>query len=918
MAIETKAIGTKTPLALRELSLPVTGMTCASCVMHVEKAIKRVKGVVSVDVNLATEKATVAFDPATATLPSMRTAVERAGYGLLTERATLPAAEEAEQELKDEAGRGRALRWTAIQAVAALAAGLFAMALMFLPHWFYLPWWRWSEEDVRPLLFFVATPIQAWAGWRFYQAAWAAGRYGQTNMNTLIALGTLVAWAYSTMVTFGGDFIHSSGLMSEAYFDSGLIIIAFMLVGRYLEDRAKSQTSGAIKKLLGLQPKTATVVVEGEEVQIPIDRVQPGDLIRVRPGEKVAVDGVVVEGQSAVDESMLTGESVPVDKRAGDDVIGATLNTSGSLIFRATRVGTDTALAQIVRLVQQAQGGKAPIQRLADTIAGYFVPAVLGIAVLTFLVWFLLGPEPRFNLGLIAMVSVLIIACPCAMGLATPTAIMVGTGKGAEIGLLIRGGEALETARRLTTVVLDKTGTLTQGRPIVTECVPVTGIDESDLLSWAAAVELGSEHPLGRAVVEAARARGLEVGGAQNFRATAGGGVSGMVDGATVLVGRPGFLSDSGISLDGLGSLGERLAVDGKTPLYVAVDGRPAGLIALADTVKPESRHAVAELKALGLDVWMLTGDTRATAEAIARQIGIDQVLAEVHPDQKAEQVRSLQAQGAVVAMVGDGVNDAPALAQADLGIAIGTGADVAVEASDITLVGGDPHGVAAAIALSRRTVATIKSNLFWAFAYNVLLIPVAAGGLYLLTGDLLNPGLAAAAMALSSVSVVTNSLRLRSFRRPAPGEVLTNPGLADRIRDVGYLAGIAAVAISIAVGGYGWSRSNAAALPTIPVSAQSFKYDPATVRIAAQPGDLVRVVFTNHDSAFHDWTVAGIPDAHVNARPGQTATATFRIYASGTYELWCTVLGHREAGMAGTLIIEPLPTTTNHYIEEE
>jgi len=468
------------------------------------------------------------------------------------------------------------------------------------------------------------------------------------------------------------------------------------------------------------------------------------------------------------------------------------------------------------------------------------VPAVLGVAVLTFAAWFLLGPEPRFNLTLIATVSVLIIAWPCAMGLATPTAIMVGTGKGAEMGLLIRGGESLETARRLTAVILDKTGTLTQGRPSVTECVPANGLDADELLRLAAAVEVGSEHPLGRAVVEEARRRGLSVDGAQEFRATAGGGVVGVVDGHRVAVGRVGFLSELGVSPDGLASTGDALAGDGKTPLYVAVDGQPAGLIALADSVKPESRGAVAELKALGLDVWMLTGDTQETARAIARQIGIDQVLAEVRPQEKAAKVRELQERGAVVAMVGDGVNDAPALAQADLGVAIGTGADVAVEASDITLVGGDPRGVAAAIALSRKTVDTIKSNLFWAFAYNIVLIPVAAGGLYLLTGDLLNPGLAAAAMALSSVSVVTNSLRLRTFRRPSAG-MLRGPGIADRIRDWGYLAGIAVVAIGIGVGAYFWSRGATAGLPTITVNVQALRYDPATVQINAQAGDLVR-----------------------------------------------------------------------------
>ena len=899
------AVETKTKQEIRELVLPVTGMTCASCVHHVEKALRRVKGVATVNVNLATEKATVAFDPAVATLPSMRTAVEHAGYDLMIERASLPAAAEAAQELLDEQARGRALTRTAIQATAALVVGLFALALMFLPKWFYIPWWRWSAEDAWPLVFFVATPVQAWAGWRFYRAAWAAGRHGQVNMNTLIALGTLVAWAYSVLVTFKGDFVHSGGLMSEVYYDSGLIIIAFMLVGRYLEDRAKGQTAGAIKKLLGLQPKTATVIRDGAEVETPIAQLQPSDLIRVRPGEKIAVDGVVVEGESAVDESMLTGESVPVEKRAGDEVIGATLNTSGSLVYRATRVGEDTALAQIVHLVQQAQGSKAPIQRLADPIAGHFVPAVMVVAVLTFLAWFLFGPEPRFNLALITMVSVLIIACPCAMGLATPTAIMVGTGKGAEMGLLVRSGEALETARRLTTIVLDKTGTLTRGKPAVTEVVPMDGIDEETLLRLAATVEQGSEHPLGRAVVEEALRRGFSLnGGSEGFRATAGGGVQASVGGQHVLVGRAGFLDEQGTAIHGLREVGERMALNGQTPLYVAIDGRPAGLLGLADALKAEAREAVAELKSLGLDVWMLTGDTRETAQAIARQVGIENVLAEVRPEDKANKMRELQAAGGVVAMVGDGVNDAPALAQADLGVAIGTGADVALEASDITLVGGDPRGVAAAIALSRRTVDTIKSNLFWAFAYNVILIPVAAGGLYLLTGDLLNPGLAAAAMALSSVSVVTNSLRLRAFRRQDAAS-FRRPAPADRVRDWSYLAGIAVVATVVAVGGYSWSRNAADSLPTISVEAESLRYAPAAVHLAAQPGDLVRVSFTNHDEVFHDWSVVGIPDAHVSARAGQMAMATFRVLQTGSFELWCTVPGHWEAGMVGTLVID-------------
>jgi P-type Cu+ transporter len=896
------AVDTKNTPTIRELVVPVTGMTCASCVHHVEKALRRVPGVETVNVNLATEKATVAFDAGTATLPALKASVERAGYGLVTERATLPT--ELGDEAEEAAEHARALRWTAVQIAASLGAGLFAMAAMFLPQWVYLPWWRWSQEDVRPLLFFLTTPIQIWAGWRFYAAAWSAGRHGQTNMNTLIALGTLAAWGYSTFVTFWGDFVHESGLMTEAYFDSGLIIIAFLLTGRYLEDRAKGQTAGAIRQLLGLAPKTATVIRDGAEVAVPIEQVQVDDLLRVHPGEKVAVDGVIIEGQSAIDESMLTGESVPVEKRVGDEVIGATLNTSGSLVFRATRVGADTALAQIVHLVRQAQGSKAPIQRLADQVVAYFVPAVLGIAVLTFLAWLVLGPEPKFNLALVAAVSVLIIACPCAMGLATPTAIMVGTGKGAEMGLLIRGGEALETAKRLTAILLDKTGTLTLGRPTVTDIRPVDGRSEVKLLALVARAEIGSEHPLGRAVVEAAAERGLDLGPASAFKSTAGGGVSAEVDGQIVLVGRLGFLEGSEVPTESLASVGDGMAVDGKTPLYVAVGGKPAGVIGLADPVRVEAREAVDQMRALGLDVWMLTGDTRATAEAIARQVGITQILAEVRPEEKAATVKKLQAEGHTVAMVGDGVNDAPALAQADLGIAIGAGADVAIEASDITLIGGDPRGVATAIALSQRTVDVIKGNLFWAFAYNVVLIPVAAGGLYLLTGDLLNPGLAAAAMALSSVSVVTNSLRLRAFRRPSATGNRTRAA-GERIRDAAYLAGIAVVAATIAVGGFAWTKTAEASLPTVPIHASSLRFQPAVVQLAARPGDLVRVQLTNDDPVFHDWVVQGIPDAHVSTRPGQTSSATFRILSNGTFEVWCSVPGHLEAGMRGQLIVQ-------------
>jgi Cu+-exporting ATPase len=569
-----------------------------------------------------------------------------------------------------------------------------------------------------------------------------------------------------------------------------------ILLGRWLEARAKKQTGAAIKALMGLQAKTARVIRDGVEQDVPIDTVRVGDLVRVRPGEKVPVDGVVVEGRSALDESMLTGESLPVEKGPGDQVIGATLNKTGSIVFEATKVGADTTLAQIVRMVEEAQGSKAPMQRLADTISSYFVPAILVLATLNFVGWML--ATGNVTMALTTTIAVLIIACPCALGLATPTAIMVGTGKAAEHGILIRGGEALEQARKINAIVLDKTGTLTAGKPQVTRVVPTSRLSESELLRLAAAVEVGSEHPLGEAIVGRARELRLELPEPKGFESITGRGVRGTVDAAAVLLGNRALMEQEGVSLDGLTDRAQELASSGATPMYVAVDGRGAGLIAVADTLKPESREAVDQLRALGLDVWMLTGDNRATAEAIAEQVGIDRVLAEVLPDQKADKVRELQAAGKVVAMVGDGINDAPALAQADLGIAIGTGTDVAMAASDVTLIGGDLRSIVTAIALSRKTVGAIKQGLFWAFGYNVLLIPVAMGALYPLFGVLLNPVLAAAAMAMSSVSVVTNALRLRGFRRPASVQAILHPPLGERVREYAYLAGVAVVALVV------------------------------------------------------------------------------------------------------------------------
>jgi Cu+-exporting ATPase len=811
-----------------EITLPITGMTCASCVRRVERALGKVPGVGAVAVNLATERATVDFYPGAATVAELRAAVERAGYGLAQ------AADDADSGTDHAAEeRAREIANLRLKFGVSLAVGALLMAAMFVP----LPF---DHSRLFPLLFLLATPVQFWAGWQFYRGAWAAGRHGSTNMNTLVAVGTTAAYGYSVFVTFFPTLVARLGLQAAVYYESAVIIVALILLGRYLEARAKGQTSAAITKLLGLAPKTARVIRDGQEFDLPLEQVIAGDLLRVRPGDRVPTDGVVTEGRSAVDESMLTGESIPVEKTPGAQVIGATINKTGAFTFRATKVGKDTALTQIVRLVEEAQGSKAPIQRLADVISSYFVPAILALSVLTFIGWFAFGPDPRFTLALQTFIAVLIIACPCALGLATPTAIMVGTGKGAEAGILIRGGEALEGAHKVDTIVLDKTGTITRGKPVVTDVIVVgresrvvsegtlpragnaqqlattdtahdSRLTTHDLLRLAAAAERGSEHPLGEVIVGRARELSLTLPAAEEFESITGRGISAVVEGHALLLGNAALLADWAIRATALDEEAGRLAADGKTPMYIAVDGAAAGLIAVADTVKAESREAIEALHALGLDVWMLTGDNRATAAAIAAQVGIapDFVLAEVLPGEKAATIEELQGRGKVVAMVGDGVNDAPALARADLGIAIGTGADVAVEASDITLVGGDLRGVVSGIALSRRTIGVIRQNLFWAFAYNVVLIPVAMGVLYPITGQLLNPIIAAAAMAMSSVSVVTNSLRLRGWKTPTDVREITNPPLRRRLADGGFLIAIALLALAIGIGSFRLSAAS-------------------------------------------------------------------------------------------------------------
>ncbi|TMD22290.1 MAG: heavy metal translocating P-type ATPase [Chloroflexi bacterium] len=627
----------------------------------------------------------------------------------------------------------------------------------------------------------LITPVMIYAGWPIHRTGWLSLAHRQAEMNALITLGTSAAFAYSLVVTVAPAILPAG--LRDVYFEAVGVIITLILLGRLFEARAKAGTGEAIRKLIGLQARTARVVRNGDESDIPVEDVMAGDVLIVRPGEKIPVDGEVVEGESSVDESMVTGEPIPVTKRSGDAVIGATINGTGAFRFRATRIGRDMMLAQIIKLVQQAQGSKAPIQRLADTVSGYFVPAVIGIAIWTFVAWFLLGPQPAFTSAMVSAVAVLIIACPCALGLATPLSVMVSTGKGAEQGILIRSAEALETAHKLDTIVLDKTGTITRGRPALTDVLALEDIDKDELLRLAASAERSSEHPLAAAVVAGARSLEIILSEPSGFESLTGRGVRAGVDGRSVLIGNPALLRDAGIDATALITEADRLSADGKTPLLVAIDGKPAGVLAVADTLKEESVAAVAGLRALGLEVVMITGDNRRTAAAIARQVGIGRVLAEVLPDRKAAEVKRLQSEGRRVAMVGDGINDAPALAQADIGLAIGTGTDVAIESSDITLISGALTGVVTAIQLSRATMRNIRQNLVWAFGYNVIGIPIAAGALYPFLGLRLSPMIAAGAMAFSSLSVVTNSNRLRAFRsrslvRDATSSASTEPAI--------------------------------------------------------------------------------------------------------------------------------------------
>jgi Cu+-exporting ATPase len=738
-------------------------MSCASCANRIERALKKLNGVTDAAVNFGTEKASVEYNPLVVDLQTIKKTIVDTGYSVI---------EVEEKNLLDVDRERREKELTALKNKFIISAILSAVVMMlsmqmFIPSLSIIP-----HAILNIILLILTTPVQLWCGWQFYKGSYAVLKHLGADMNVLIAVGTSTAYLYSVFVTLLPPDI--SGIGAETYYDTAAVIITLILLGRYLEQRAKGRTSEAIKKLMGLRARNAKVIRNGEEVEISAEDLKVGDIVVIRPGEKIPVDGEIVEGEGAVDESMLTGESMPVEKRTGDEVIGATINRDGFIKFKANRIGKDTVLSQIIKAVEEAQGSKAPIQRLADKVAGIFVPAVIGIAVITFFIWYLSG-QP-FTMAMLAFVGVLIIACPCALGLATPTAIIVGTGKGAEKGILIKGGESLETAHKINTIVFDKTGTLTEGKPSVTDIITDKGqeIDSDELLRLAASAEAGSEHPVGIAIAAKAQEKEMKPYNIDEFKVFPGHGIKAKIEGKEIILGNEKMMNDNDIQIDGFKEkpapfdfkkVADELSNHGKTPMYVSVDGEIKGIIAVADTLKRDSVEAVRELQDMGLEVIMMTGDNKRTAEAIAKEAGIKRALSEVLPQGKAEEIKKLQREGKVVAMVGDGINDAPSLSQADIGIAIGAGTDIAIESSDITLIRNDLRAVSAAILLSRQTMKTIKQNLFWAFFYNILGIPIAAGVLYPFYGILLKPIFAAAAMAFSSVSVVTNSLRLRRIK---------------------------------------------------------------------------------------------------------------------------------------------------------
>ena len=740
------------------LSLPVEGMTCASCVLRVEKALKKVDGVLEANVNLATEKVSVSFDEEKTDLHALSNAVTDAGYTLL-----LPQEEIAtpglltNPELNADSHQRKAYEQLKKEFVfsVALAVPIMIVSMMSMTQWF-MRWSPLSTEEVNRLLLVAATPVMFISGRRFFAASWQVGKHFSADMNTLVAVGTGVAYLYSAAAVLFPQWLGLPEGRRTVYFDTATTIITLILMGRLLEARAKWRASGAIKKLMGLQPMTACVIRNGVESETAIAALVAADILRVRPGERIPVDGVITSGFTTIDESMVTGESLPVEKSIGDSVVGGTINKNGSIEFRATAVGEETVIARIIKLVEDAQGSKAPIQKLADTIASVFVPVVIGIAAVTFALWYFVGGI-GFTSSMINFIAVLIIACPCALGLATPTAIIVGTGRGASIGILIKNAESLERALKVQTIILDKTGTITEGKPSVADVVALNGFEKRDMIRFAATLEKRSEHPLGTAIVDYAEFQKISLSeNIDSFRNFEGRGVSAVIDGKPAAVGNLAFMKNISVGIADAHSIVQKFYAEGKTAVCVAFDGKLAGVVAVADTIKANSKEAILRFKRMGIETIMMTGDNEHVAKAIALEAGIDRVIAEVLPQEKADHVKAAQAEGKIVAMVGDGVNDAPALAQADVGIAMGNGADIAIESADITLMRSDLNGVAEAIQLSRRTVRIIRQNLFWAFIYNVIGIPLAAFGM-------LNPAIAAAAMAFSSVSVVSNSLRLKS-----------------------------------------------------------------------------------------------------------------------------------------------------------
>lgn len=741
--------------SVRSLTLPVEGMTCASCVLRVEKAIKKVEGVADAAVNLAGENVRVEFDPTRVSVGQLQDAVAGSGYTLVTPKGAESADTEPGGESPEKKKAFRLLRNELVLS-AALTVPIMVLSMLSMTEW-YMRESPLSMDATNKILLLLTTPVMFLSGRRFFRGFWVTARHLTADMNTLVAVGTGTAFAYSTIAVLFPELISMNGSLPDVYFDTSATIITLILLGRMLEMSAKRRASDAIGRLLGLQPKTARVLRNGTESDIPISAVVAGDVIVVRPGEKIPVDGAITKGYTTLDESMVTGESLPVEKGEGEPVVGGTINQNGSIEFRATAVGRDTVLARIVKLVEEAQGSKAPIQSLADRIASVFVPVVIAIAVVTFVVWYAVVGAP-FTHGLVNFIAVLIIACPCALGLATPTAIMVGTGVGARLGVLIRNAESLERTHRIRTVVFDKTGTITEGKPIVTDVMTFNGYGADSVIGRASSLERKSEHPLGDAIVRYAQKEDVPAGNVDGFQSLTGLGVAGTVDNVPVIAGNLKLMKEYAIETERVQAEVTRLAGEGKTAIIVAIDGEAAGVIAIADTIKPTSPDAISALHAMGIETVMLTGDNEQTARAIAARAGIDRVIAGVLPHEKIEHVKALQGKGGVVAMVGDGINDAPALAQADVGIAMGTGTDIAMEAAGLTLMNGDLHGVARAIRLSSRTLRTIKQNLFWAFIYNVIGIPLAALGM-------LNPIIAAGAMAFSSVSVVSNSLRLKRFK---------------------------------------------------------------------------------------------------------------------------------------------------------